>query len=501
MRRASILTRMERMESCAPASAGSHSHTSSCDRMECDHLQEELVKERTLRQVAEVAAEEDQHFLREQVRALAEEKAELARDNARLEREARAVERQLEIVGAEVAARREAEGLAQRDGGLDDSDEFVDVQESSEGGDGSETAVEEEEERKEEEGGGRGDAHDEREDVPNFEGESTEVVSPPSGSVGGSGDGETKVITADDLLSMFQGKPAKESVAEGGIDAARRVWDALSSDGDVEGEDSRDAGLAGDDEDEERWLEMEQEWNRVESQRNEAAAPPPTRERRPFHQSARPLHGGNEAVLGVEDLLGLTNPAEAARRRLREDQEEVCRARVRDGILRRQEAEGRGEYVRETCLDFITQVKRGRCADPSVDCPGFTVVYREADAMDPEVMLYCSLCGHPANDHPVDAEWVGEQERSRRRREEEERRREAFRPHRRRAATSAVRESQERVDARRALGVGPKATRAQITKIYRKMALRFHPDKNNAPGASEKFVKLTRAFQVLTSAG
>ena len=79
------------------------------------------------------------------MRALAEEKAELARDNARLEREARAVERQLEIVGAEVAARREAEGLAQRDGGLDDSDEFVDVQESSEGGDGSETAVVEEE--------------------------------------------------------------------------------------------------------------------------------------------------------------------------------------------------------------------------------------------------------------------------------------------------------------------------------------------------------------------
>ena len=101
---------------------------------------------------------------------------------------------------------------------------------------------------------------------------------------------------------------------------------------------SRDGGG----EDEERWLEMEQEWNRVESQRNEAAAPPPTRERRPFHQSARPLHGGNEAVLGVQDLLGLTNPAEAARRRLREDQEEICRARVRDGILRRQEAEGRG---------------------------------------------------------------------------------------------------------------------------------------------------------------
>ena len=88
---------------------GSHSHSSSFSSLSgrSNHstsaaLQEELIKERTLRQVAEVAAEEDQEFLRDQVETILREKAAMAQDNARLTREARAMAKQLEILGAQV---------------------------------------------------------------------------------------------------------------------------------------------------------------------------------------------------------------------------------------------------------------------------------------------------------------------------------------------------------------------------------------------------------------
>ena len=42
------------------------------------------------------------------------------------------------------------------------------------------------------------------------------------------------------------------------------------------------------------------------------------------------------------------------------------------------------------------------------------------------------------------------------------------------------------------------ATPAQIKKGYRKLALKFHPDKNGAPGADEAFKVINRAFSVLS---
>jgi len=47
------------------------------------------------------------------------------------------------------------------------------------------------------------------------------------------------------------------------------------------------------------------------------------------------------------------------------------------------------------------------------------------------------------------------------------------------------------------LGVAPEATFDQIKKAYRKLALKFHPDKNPDKEAAEKFKEISAAFEVL----
>eukprot|EP00924_Labyrinthula_sp_SR-Ha-C_P015493 snap_masked-scaffold_4-processed-gene-1.27-mRNA-1 protein AED:0.19 eAED:0.20 QI:0/-1/0/1/-1/1/1/0/370 len=42
------------------------------------------------------------------------------------------------------------------------------------------------------------------------------------------------------------------------------------------------------------------------------------------------------------------------------------------------------------------------------------------------------------------------------------------------------------------------ASQAQIKKAYRKLALKFHPDKNGAPGAEGAFKKINKAFSILS---
>jgi len=49
------------------------------------------------------------------------------------------------------------------------------------------------------------------------------------------------------------------------------------------------------------------------------------------------------------------------------------------------------------------------------------------------------------------------------------------------------------------LGVKKDAQEAEIKKVYKKLALKFHPDKNQEPGADEAFKKIAQAYDCLTN--
>ena len=53
-------------------------------------------------------------------------------------------------------------------------------------------------------------------------------------------------------------------------------------------------------------------------------------------------------------------------------------------------------------------------------------------------------------------------------------------------------------DYYKVLGVSRNATNDEIKKAYRKMALKYHPDKNKDPGSEEKFKEIAEAYDVLS---
>lgn len=53
-------------------------------------------------------------------------------------------------------------------------------------------------------------------------------------------------------------------------------------------------------------------------------------------------------------------------------------------------------------------------------------------------------------------------------------------------------------DYYKALGINRGAAEDEIKKAYRKLALKYHPDKNKSKEAEEKFKEIAEAYEVLS---
>jgi len=190
--------------------------------------------------------------------------------------------------------------------------------------------------------------------------------------------------------------------------------------------------------------------------------------------------------------------------------------RVVTAAARKAASEEAGEPLQCTDCDIITQSKRGTCISCKA-CSGFKIYYKSTDANNPEVMLFCSVCGCASDSHPVDSSW--EQQESARREAENAagaraaaRARHSFNAQ---AAASAAAQKEE-ADAYAALGLRYGADATAVTRAYKRLALKLHPDKvniarrNSGQGQGDQggeteaaahaaFVKVTQAYKLLSN--
>ena len=149
----------------------------------------------------------------------------------------------------------------------------------------------------------------------------------------------------------------------------------------------------------------------------------------------------------------------------------------------------------------MTQAKRGICSECK-SCPGFRIYFSTTDANDPEVMFYCSVCGCRAESHPVDSEWQQQEER---RKKAEAAAAAAAARARQAYSTATTTHRREEAEAYAVLGLHYGADSKAVTRAYKRLALKLHPDKlaqsNNDPEAASEahsaFVKITQAYRLL----
>ena len=180
---------------------------------------------------------------------------------------------------------------------------------------------------------------------------------------------------------------------------------------------------------------------------------------------------------------------EAEKKKAREATERR-RFRVAEALKRKLAPPDENEMdpLNETDID-ISGIPRKRCNDCNECSTGFRLIFRQSDAQDPEVMFHCSTCGCSAAQHEVCPIWKFEQEEKRRQQED------MFK----RKVLMAQQLDSSRLNAYKILQLQPGASTRDLTKSYRKLSRRYHPDKSGQDGS--KFIQLTNAFKLLQENG
>jgi len=208
----------------------------------------------------------------------------------------------------------------------------------------------------------------------------------------------------------------------------------------------------------------------------------------------------------VEQAKTRKAKAEARRRQMQTEAErerEARAGRVAASRRRAAEAEADGEVMQRSKFDQMQGSERHKCTT-CADCPGFEIHFRTVDANNVEVMFYCSLCGCAAASHEVTQDWK-KSEKTKAKNEKARRAESERRQHQQhKSAENKQKLRSSEVEAFRMFGLEPSASQKQIRSAYRKLALKWHPDKNDPSQREQvqaKFIAITKAFQLISGEG